>query len=262
MGDDHVHTAENIRDGVENSLRLHEHRPPRPRAVPPQPHARTSSRSRARCRKRMKLRDEGKVRFIGVSGTLPNLDEQIDMGVFDAFQIPYSRAAARPRGRHRPGVGGRRRHHHPRRRRPRRARRTGSGRRYYMVAANDHAEPLGRGQARRAARRHDAHRVHAALHALEPRPRHDDRRHQEPRPPARQRRHGRQGPAARRRRQEAKRRLAAMAAYRFAGPPARPPFLQRRAARASSSAAARAMSDRWRRCTCPVGPVRGMASTM
>jgi aryl-alcohol dehydrogenase-like predicted oxidoreductase len=38
----------------------------------------------------MKLRDEGKVRFIGVSGTLPNLWEQLQMGVFDAFQIPYS----------------------------------------------------------------------------------------------------------------------------------------------------------------------------
>jgi aryl-alcohol dehydrogenase-like predicted oxidoreductase len=36
------------------------------------------------------LRDEGKVRFVGVSGVLPTLDEQIDMGVFDAFQIPYS----------------------------------------------------------------------------------------------------------------------------------------------------------------------------
>jgi len=36
------------------------------------------------------LRDEGKVRFIGVSGVLPTLDEQIDMGIFDAFQIPYS----------------------------------------------------------------------------------------------------------------------------------------------------------------------------
>ena len=30
------------------------------------------------------------MRFIGVSGTLPNLDEQIGMGVFDVFQIPYS----------------------------------------------------------------------------------------------------------------------------------------------------------------------------
>lgn len=36
------------------------------------------------------LQKQGKVRFIGVSGTVPNLAEQIDMGVFDAFQIPYS----------------------------------------------------------------------------------------------------------------------------------------------------------------------------
>ena len=30
------------------------------------------------------------MRHIGMSGTLPNLSEQIAMGVFDAFQIPYS----------------------------------------------------------------------------------------------------------------------------------------------------------------------------
>jgi aryl-alcohol dehydrogenase-like predicted oxidoreductase len=36
------------------------------------------------------LRRQGKVRFIGMSGTLPNLPEQIEMGVFDVFQIPYS----------------------------------------------------------------------------------------------------------------------------------------------------------------------------
>jgi aryl-alcohol dehydrogenase-like predicted oxidoreductase len=36
------------------------------------------------------LRDEGKVRFLGMSGTLPNLPDHIAMGVFDAFQIPYS----------------------------------------------------------------------------------------------------------------------------------------------------------------------------
>jgi aryl-alcohol dehydrogenase-like predicted oxidoreductase len=36
------------------------------------------------------LRAEGKVRFIGVSGTHPNLNDQIAMGVFDVFQIPYS----------------------------------------------------------------------------------------------------------------------------------------------------------------------------
>jgi len=36
------------------------------------------------------LKKAGKVRLVGVSGTLPNLAQQIDMGVFDAFQIPYS----------------------------------------------------------------------------------------------------------------------------------------------------------------------------
>jgi aryl-alcohol dehydrogenase-like predicted oxidoreductase len=36
------------------------------------------------------LRDEGKIRFIGMSGILPHLPDQIAMGVFDVFQIPYS----------------------------------------------------------------------------------------------------------------------------------------------------------------------------
>jgi aryl-alcohol dehydrogenase-like predicted oxidoreductase len=36
------------------------------------------------------LRKEGKIRFIGMSGILPNLPAQIAMDVFDAFQIPYS----------------------------------------------------------------------------------------------------------------------------------------------------------------------------
>jgi aryl-alcohol dehydrogenase-like predicted oxidoreductase len=36
------------------------------------------------------LRDEGKVRFLGMSGILPNLPDHIAMGVFDVFQIPYS----------------------------------------------------------------------------------------------------------------------------------------------------------------------------
>lgn len=36
------------------------------------------------------LKREGKVRFIGMSSTLPNIEDHIDMGVFDAFQIPYS----------------------------------------------------------------------------------------------------------------------------------------------------------------------------
>ncbi len=36
------------------------------------------------------LRDEGKIRFLGMSGTLPHLSDHISMGVFDVFQIPYS----------------------------------------------------------------------------------------------------------------------------------------------------------------------------
>lgn len=36
------------------------------------------------------LRKEGKVRFIGMSGTIPELEDHIEMGVFDVFQIPYS----------------------------------------------------------------------------------------------------------------------------------------------------------------------------
>jgi aryl-alcohol dehydrogenase-like predicted oxidoreductase len=35
-------------------------------------------------------RDEGKVRFIGMSGILPNLPDHLAMGVFEVFQIPYS----------------------------------------------------------------------------------------------------------------------------------------------------------------------------
>ena len=38
----------------------------------------------------LNLKAQGKVRFIGMSSTLPNLLEHIAMGVFDVFQIPYS----------------------------------------------------------------------------------------------------------------------------------------------------------------------------
>ena len=38
----------------------------------------------------LELKAAGKVRFIGMSGTLPNLTDHIAMGVFDVFQIPYS----------------------------------------------------------------------------------------------------------------------------------------------------------------------------
>src|SRR5437660_3991433 len=36
------------------------------------------------------LQAEGKIRFIGMSGILPNLPDHLAMGVFDVFQIPYS----------------------------------------------------------------------------------------------------------------------------------------------------------------------------
>ena len=36
------------------------------------------------------LQDEGKTRFIGMSGILPDLPDHIKLGVFDVFQIPYS----------------------------------------------------------------------------------------------------------------------------------------------------------------------------
>jgi aryl-alcohol dehydrogenase-like predicted oxidoreductase len=36
------------------------------------------------------LRDEGKTRFIGMSGILPHLADHLAMGAFDIFQIPYS----------------------------------------------------------------------------------------------------------------------------------------------------------------------------
>jgi aryl-alcohol dehydrogenase-like predicted oxidoreductase len=86
---EHVHTAENVRTGVENSLRLLRtdyldlvqfHR------------SLTGAefREHEALEEALRLRDEGKVRFVGVSGTLPHMAEQVEMGVFDAFQVPYS----------------------------------------------------------------------------------------------------------------------------------------------------------------------------
>ncbi len=89
MGTEHIHTAENIRAGVEQSLRrmktdyldlVQFHRSLTRREFEESGALETA----------LALKKEGKVRFIGVSGTLPNLVEQIEMGVFDAFQIPYS----------------------------------------------------------------------------------------------------------------------------------------------------------------------------
>lgn len=85
----HIFTAENIVAGVEQSLRrmrteyldlVQFHHSP----------SRTQLEEHGALEALLDLKRPGKVRFIGISGTLPNLQEQIGMGVFDAFQIPYS----------------------------------------------------------------------------------------------------------------------------------------------------------------------------
>lgn len=89
QGTDHVHTAENVRAGVEASLRRmktdHLDLVQFHRSL-----TKEEYEEHGAVQELIRLRDEGKVRYTGVSGTLPNLDEQIGMGVFDAFQIPYS----------------------------------------------------------------------------------------------------------------------------------------------------------------------------
>jgi aryl-alcohol dehydrogenase-like predicted oxidoreductase len=86
---EHVFTRENIRAAVEQSLErmqtdhldlVQVHMSP-PRQVLEENGAVDELEA---------LRDAGKVRFIGMSGVLPDLADHISMGVFDAFQIPYS----------------------------------------------------------------------------------------------------------------------------------------------------------------------------
>lgn len=89
MGAEHIHTAENIRAGVEQTLR----RTKTDHVDLVQFHrslTRWEFEERGALQELQRMQREGKVRFIGVSGTLPNLNAQIAMGVFDAFQIPYS----------------------------------------------------------------------------------------------------------------------------------------------------------------------------
>ncbi|MGE0601589.1 MAG: aldo/keto reductase [Dehalococcoidia bacterium] len=85
----HVFTAENVRAGVEQSLR----RMKVDYLDLVQFHASPSKETLEKdggLAELQKLQAEGKVRFIGMSGTLPNIREQVAMGVFDEFQIPYS----------------------------------------------------------------------------------------------------------------------------------------------------------------------------
>ncbi|MEQ1888921.1 MAG: aldo/keto reductase [Alphaproteobacteria bacterium] len=89
MGGAHIHTAANIRAGVEHSLRamrtdyidivqIH-------RSL-----TRAEWEAEGAMDELLKLKQEGKLRFIGESGILPHLTEQVASGLFDVFQIPYS----------------------------------------------------------------------------------------------------------------------------------------------------------------------------
>jgi len=85
----HVFTRENVIAGVEQSLR----RMKTDYIDVMQFHASPSKRTleeNGALEALQELRRQGKVRFLGVSGTRPNLSEQIGMGVFDVFQVPYS----------------------------------------------------------------------------------------------------------------------------------------------------------------------------
>jgi aryl-alcohol dehydrogenase-like predicted oxidoreductase len=85
----HDYSSANIRAGIERSLQrlrtdhldlLQVHMSP----------SRSQMESDETVETLEAIRDEGKTRFLGMSGTLPNLPDHISMGVFDVFQIPYS----------------------------------------------------------------------------------------------------------------------------------------------------------------------------
>lgn len=86
---DHIFTRENVIAGVEQSLR----RMKTDHLDVVQFHASPSKEVLEQNEAVETLKDlqaQGKIRFLGMSGTLPNLVDHIKMGVFDVFQIPYS----------------------------------------------------------------------------------------------------------------------------------------------------------------------------
>jgi aryl-alcohol dehydrogenase-like predicted oxidoreductase len=85
----HDYSAANVRAGIEQSLRrlgtdhldlVQVHMSP----------SRAQMEAGQTIETLTAIRDEGKTRFIGMSGILPNLPDHIAMGIFDVFQIPYS----------------------------------------------------------------------------------------------------------------------------------------------------------------------------
>lgn len=85
----HEFNRSNVRAGVEQSLRLMKteyldvvqfHLSP----------SRAELEENDSIAELLKMKDEGKLRFIGISATMPNLSDHIAMGVFDVIQTPYS----------------------------------------------------------------------------------------------------------------------------------------------------------------------------
>ena len=86
---EHIFTRENIRAAVEQSLK----RMQTDRVEVVQFHAspaQTVMEENDSVAELEALKSEGKIRFLGMSGTLPHLTDHVAMGVFDVFQIPYS----------------------------------------------------------------------------------------------------------------------------------------------------------------------------
>ena len=86
---EHIYSRENVRAGVEQSLArmrtdyldvVQFHESP----------SRSTMESNDSIAELQQLKDEGKLRFIGMSGTLPNIIEHLSMDTFDVFQVPYS----------------------------------------------------------------------------------------------------------------------------------------------------------------------------
>src|SRR5713101_6883444 len=85
----HVFTRDNILAGVEQSLRRMRTDYLDVLQFHISPSRKTLEEDRA-LETVLELKRAGTIRFVGMSGTLPNLPDQIAMGVFDVFQIPYS----------------------------------------------------------------------------------------------------------------------------------------------------------------------------
>ena len=85
----HVFTRDNIMRGVEQSLRRMrtDHLDVLQFHISP---SRKTLEENGALDTVLELKRAGTTRFLGMSGTIPNLADHIEMGVFDVFQIPYS----------------------------------------------------------------------------------------------------------------------------------------------------------------------------